>query len=182
MAFSFQPFPRLASERLLLRRLDLKDDKEIMILRSDERILKYLLITPCTHIAEARLFIENINRVIDCNESIYWGITEKNADALIGTICIWHIDVENHRAEIGYVLHPDFQRKGLMSEALNVVLRYAFKEMKLHSLEPHVDPANKASIELLKKKGFVKEAHFKDNIFFNDKFMGTEVYSLINNF
>jgi ribosomal-protein-alanine N-acetyltransferase len=180
MNLSFQPFPIITTERLILRQLHLKDDKEIMVLRSDERILKYLVNTPCKHLDEAKLFIEKINLSISANESIYWGIAQKDGDNLIGTICIWQISKENYRAEIGYVLHPDHQEKGLMSEALDAVLRYGFDVIGLHSLEAHVAPENKSSIKLLEKKGFVKEAHFKENIFFNGKFLDTEIYSLIN--
>lgn len=180
MNLSFQPFPVLTTERLILRRLDVKDDNEILTLRSDERILKHLLITPCKNTNEATLFIEKINGSIDANVSVYWGITQKNEDRLIGTICIWQISEENFRAEIGYVLHPDFQGKGLMSETLDIVVHYAFYVMGLHSLEAQVAPENKASIKLLQKKGFVREAHFKENIFFKDKFLDTEVYSLVN--
>jgi hypothetical protein len=35
----FQPFPKLSTERLLLRQLVMEDDKEIMLLRSDEQVL-----------------------------------------------------------------------------------------------------------------------------------------------
>jgi [ribosomal protein S5]-alanine N-acetyltransferase len=180
MNLSFQPFPVLTTPRLILRQLDLKDDKEIMALRSDERILKYLVITPCKHIDEARLFIEKINLGIETNESIYWGIAQKGNDRLIGTICIWQILKEDRRAEIGYVLHPHYQGKGLMNEAMDTVLRYGFDVMGLHLLEAHVDPENKASIKLLEKKGFVKEAHFRENVFFNGKLLDTAIYSLIN--
>jgi ribosomal-protein-alanine N-acetyltransferase len=52
--------------------------------------------------------------------------------------------------------------------------------MRLHSLEANVDPANAASIKLLEKKGFLKEAHLKENVFFNGRFIDSAIYSLIN--
>ena len=52
-----------------------------------------------------------------------------------------------------------------MSEAMDVVLEYGFNKMKLHSIEAHVHPDNNASINLLQKKGFMKEAFFKENVF-----------------
>ena len=81
----FQPFPNLSTERLLLRRLVAEDDKEIMVLRSDEQVLKYLIISKCNSLEEARLFIEKINNVINNNESIYWGISLKNDNKLVGS-------------------------------------------------------------------------------------------------
>ena len=177
---SFFPFPDLYTERLVLRQLRLTDDNEIMVLRSDEKILQFLTISKCNSLAEAKEFIEKINNYIKNNESIYWGITEKNSETIIGTICLWNISKENFRAEIGYVLHPDFHGRGFMSEALDVVLEYGFNKMKLHSIEAHVHPDNNSSIKLLQKKGFTKEAFFKENVFFNGKFSDTAVYSILN--
>ena len=177
---SFLPFPNLSTQRLLLRQLTIGDEKEIMVLRSDERILKYLIINKCNSLDEARQFIEKINNGIKANEWIYWAITQETDKKLIGTFCIWHISEENSRAEIGYALHPDWQGKGIMKEAMDAVLEYGFKEMKLHSIEANVDPDNQPSIKLLEKKGFIKEAHFKENVFFNGSFLDSAIYSLLN--
>lgn len=176
----FKPFPTLNTNRLLLRQLVADDVENIRILRSDERILKYLLINKCNSLDEAREFINRINTNIENNESIYWGISIKNENKIIGTFCIWHITEENSRAEIGYVLHPQWQGKGFMNEALKAVLNYGFEILDLHSLEANVDPANTASIKLLEKNGFVKEAHFKENIFHGQRFIDTAIYSIIN--
>jgi ribosomal-protein-alanine N-acetyltransferase len=177
---SFLPFPALSTRRLILRQLTLNDDQEIFELRSDERVLQHLIISKCKNLNEAKQFIEMINGGINRDEWIYWGITENGNDTLIGTFCIWHISKENSRAEVGYALHPDHQGKGIMNEAMDVALDYGFNVMQLHSIEANVDPGNIASIKLLEKKGFVKEAHFKENLFYNGKFLDTAIYSLIN--
>ena len=98
------PFPNLSTERLTLRQLNLQDDNEIFFLRSDERVLKYLVIPKANSIEEARAFIHKIN-----NGSAYWAICLKNETKLIGTICFWNISKEENKAEIGYVLHPGYQ-------------------------------------------------------------------------
>ena len=174
----FFPFPDLYTKHLALRQLRPTDDKEIMVLRSDEKILEFLIIPRCNDLLESRQFIEKINNAIKNNESIYWGITEKNDESLIGTICLWNISNENFRAEVGYALHPDFHGKGFMSEAMDVVVDYGFNKMKLHSIEAHVHPDNLASINLLQKKVFKEEGHFTENVFFNGKFLDTVVYAL----
>lgn len=177
---SFLPFPNLNTERLNLRQLITEDFEEIRILRSDERILKYLIIEKCNNNEEAVKFIEKINKGINNSDSLYWGISLRNEKKIIGTICIWHISEENSRAEVGYVLHPDQQGKGIMSEALDAVLDFGFTYLQLHSMEASLDPGNIASIKLLEKKGFVKEAHFKENVFYNGRFLDTAIYSRIN--
>ena len=98
---------------------------------------------------------------------------------LIGTIGFWRIESENHRAEIGYLLDPAFHGKGMMHEAMKVVLDYGFGTLKLHSVEANIDKDNEASMKLVERCGFVKEAHFKENYYFEGQFLDSVIYSLI---
>ena len=52
--------------------------------------------------------------------------------------------------------------------------------MKLHSIEAIIDPENKASAVVLEKNSFVKEAHLKENEFYEGRFLDTVIYSLLN--
>jgi RimJ/RimL family protein N-acetyltransferase len=178
-ALHFTPFPVFTTERLTLRQLTLKDEKEILAIRSDKRVAKFLERPLYKTTAEARKFINRINSNIRKNESVYWGITLKNDNKIIGTICLWNIQKEHSRAEIGFELLPHFQGKGIMQEALTIVLDYGFNRMKLHSIEGNVNPGNSSSIKILEKNNFIREAYFKENVFYNGKFRDTAIYSLI---
>jgi [ribosomal protein S5]-alanine N-acetyltransferase len=180
LAISFKPFPNLATERLVIRQLVAEDANEILKLRSDERVNKFLTRNEYKTIEEAGVFINKINRAIRNDESIYWAITYKNEHTLIGTICLWNIQPENYRAEIGYELNPDYWRKGIMREAIPKVIEYGFETMKLHSIEADIHPGNSQSATLLEKNGFIKEGHFKESTYFNGKFLDRVVYSLVN--
>jgi ribosomal-protein-alanine N-acetyltransferase len=59
------------------------------------------------------------------------------------------------------------------------VLDYGFNIMNLHSVEANVNPDNLASIKLLANNGFKREAYFKENYFYNGKFLDTMIYSLL---
>ena len=50
-----------------------------------------------------------------------------------------------------------FASQGYMTEALGLVVRYAFRGLKLHRLEANIQPGNEDSIRLAKRCGFVKE-------------------------
>ncbi|HTA82512.1 MAG TPA: GNAT family protein [Bacteroidia bacterium] len=176
---NFNPFPNLATERVVLRQMTKEDAADVLLLRADESVSKYIARNPYTTIEEVYSFIDKITTGITNNECGYWAIALKETNRLIGTSCIWHINIENMRAEIGYELHPAYQKKGIMQEALPVLIKYAFGTMKLHSLEADVYPENAASIKLLEKNGFVREAYFKDYFYFNGRFMDTAIYSLI---
>ncbi|MGP8213921.1 MAG: GNAT family N-acetyltransferase [Bacteroidia bacterium] len=179
-SFSFNPFPALTTERLILRQLSNDDVDDIFRLRADERVSRYIFRIPSTKTEEAKAFIEKINKGIDNNEWGYWAIALKSDNKLIGTACIWNISKENHRAEIGYELIPDFHGKGLMQETLPVLLDFGFNTMNLHSIEAVVNPKNIPSIKLLEKFSFVREAFFKENVYYNGMFLDTAVYSLLS--
>ena len=52
--------------------------------------------------------------------------------------------------------------------------------MKLHSIEAVIDPRNSASEKVLQKNGFIKEAHLKENEFFEGEFIDSVIYSRLN--
>ena len=180
LPLNFDPFPNLITEKLSLRLLTPRDTDELFKLRSDERVNRFLTRHPSRTIEDAGVFINKINRSIRNNESIYWAITLKSDNKLIGTICLWNIQPDNYRAEIGYELNPDFWGKGIMKEAIPKVIQYGFETLKLHSLEADLDPGNSQSVKLLEKNGFIREGHFKESTFFNGKFSDRSVYSLLN--
>ena len=116
---------------------------------------KYTGIKRATSLDDAREHIEKINSYARNNEAIMWGITLKNDNKLIGSICLWNIEVEKKQAEIGYVLMPAFQGKGIMQEAVNSVIDHGFNVMQLDTITADLEAANTASIKLLERTGFV---------------------------
>ena len=178
LGLNFTPFPELKTERLLLRRLEKTDANEMFFLRSNEDVLRYLGKEPATSVKEAEEFIVKINKAVDDNESILWGIALSSDRAVvIGTICLWNLQKEHYRGEIGYLLHPDHWRKGIMKEAIICVLDYGFNVLKLHRIEALLTPGNIASSAILESTGFIKEAHLKENFYFRGEFSDTLIYS-----
>lgn len=151
---NFTPFPTLTTERLILRQQKISDDNEILILRSDPRMLEFIDIPKTETIDDAKKFIEKINNGIKENVWIQWGITLQGNDTLIGSIGFWNIDKEKLIADIGYMLHPDFQGKGIIHEAFAKALDYGFTVMKLKSIIAGVHEKNIKSIKVLEKLGF----------------------------
>lgn len=177
---NFTPFPNLETERLHLRRVMNEDVNEIMALRSDKETMKYIPRPLVKTKEDALEHIALIDSKIETNEGINWAITLKNNPKLIGIIGHYRISTENFRAEIGYMLLPEYHGKGIISEAIKEVVKYGFQIMKLHSIEAIIDPENSASEKVLQKNGFVKEAHLKENHFYEGRFLDTVIYSLLN--
>lgn len=180
LEINFTPFRNLETERLLLRRVVIEDVNEIFALRSDQKVMKYIPRPLVKTTEDALAHIALIDEKIDSNEGINWAITVKDNPKLIGIIGHYRIKSEHFRAEIGYMLLPEYQGKGIISEAIKEVVKYGFEVMKLHSIEAVIDPQNFASERVLQKNGFVKEAHLKENEYFEGRFLDTVIYSILN--
>ena len=176
---SFLPFKNLESQRLLLRQITPADVNEIFALRSNPDVMKYVPRPLCTTTDDAMAIINMLEQKIVSNEGINWAITLKGNDTLIGFIGHYQIKWEHFRSEIGYMLLPTFQGKGIATEAVKLVIDYGFNEMNMHSLEAIIDPANIASAKVLEKNNFIKEAYLKENEFFDGKFLDCIIYSLL---
>lgn len=175
----FLPFTELETERLLLRRVDENDVDQVFKLRSDPETMKFIPRPLVTSKDEALGHIKMIEDKIQNAEGINWAITLKGDPKLLGIIGHYRIKPEHYRAEIGYMLDPDYQGKGIITEAIKPVLAYGFEHMKLHSIEAIIDPGNTGSAMVLEKNGFVREAHLKENEFYDGRFLDTVIYSLL---
>lgn len=181
LEINFTPFPELFTERMILRKINEPDAEQIFKLRSDEDVMKFIGKNPIVSIEEAKAFMNLITESLTRNDGITWGMAMKEKpETIVGTIGLWRIIKDHFRAEIGYMLLPEYWRKGLMKEAILKVINFGFNELKLHSIEGRINPLNIASAVILESTGFVKEAHFKEDFFFNGKFEDTAIYSILN--
>ncbi|WP_074410099.1 MULTISPECIES: GNAT family N-acetyltransferase [Aquimarina] len=154
-------FPELQTERLFLRQLKESDDQVILFLRSNEIVNTFVKRPKTNTIEEAINFINKINKGIDEQNWLFWGITVKDKPKLIGTICLWNFSENKKTAEVGYDLHPNFYRQGIMNEALVSILDYGFKTLELDTIEAFTHKNNEASKKLLIRNNF---NHIEDRI------------------
>jgi len=181
LELNFDPFPILETERLVLRRITLEDAQSYFDLRSNADAMKHICKPLQTTIEESKTMIYKINEMIAFNDGIGWAVCLKTDNKMIGSVSFHRIEKEHHRAEIGYMLHPDYWKKGIVSEAVESIITYGFNTLNFHSIEAHIDPTNIGSEKVLQKFKFVKEAYFKENYFFDGQFLDTAVYSLLSN-
>ncbi len=175
---NFSSFPEIKTTRLLLRKISHKDAPEILDLRSNDQVMRYIDKEKATSLADAEIFINRVIESLNNNEGITWAITlQEDPDKLIGTIGFWRLLKEHYRAEIGYMLIPVYWKKGIMKEALEKVIEFGFNTLKLHSIEAQINPENTVSAGILTSTGFVKEGHFREDYFFNGHFKDTAIYS-----
>ncbi len=180
LCLNFDPFPRIKSSRLFLTEVEEKDVHELFFLRSDPSVMTYLDKEPAKNLNEILAHIKRLHDMKVSHIGLNWGLRLEENGKLIGCCGIWQFDKTHHRASIGYVLHPDYQGKGLMSEAVNAIVEKAFDDFNFHSIEANINPANDKSRTLLERAGFKQEGHYKDRFYFKGKYLDTAIYTILN--
>ncbi len=178
MIRNFSPFPTLQTERLILRKLSLNDAEEILFLRSDEELNKYLDRARATDLDDAFSFINKVNVGIANDKWMYWAVCFKDNPKLIGTLCLWNLYEDENKAELGYELVPEFQGKGIAKKALSIVVEFGFETLQLNKIEVYAHIENQASIKLLDNLHFVRDLDEETKIDFTIENPKTTVYSL----
>ncbi len=147
-------FPALQTERLLLRRPNFNDWEMIAYLRSDKEVNKFVKRPAAKTKQQAQEFISKINNGIDKQELLYWVITEKADDEMLGSICLWKFSSDRKTAEVGYDLNPVFQGEGIMNECLQSIMEFGFQKLDLDRIEAYTQKNNEPSKRLLEKNNF----------------------------
>ena len=89
---------------------------------------------------------------------------ETLADATpIGVIALTDAEPENGRAELDvYVGEAAYRGQGYGTDAIRVICRYGFDQMRLHGISLWVVPDNEAAVHVYKKLGFVEEGRERE--------------------
>jgi [ribosomal protein S5]-alanine N-acetyltransferase len=154
--------PTLEGERLRLRWLTEADTDALFGIFSDPEVMRYWISLPFSGKTEAEQLVREIHELFPAGSLYEWGVALRETNEVIGTATLAYIDRDNGRAEIGYAIARPHWRRGYASEAIRVLLRYAFGEMNLRRIEADVDPRNEASIRTLERIGFKREGLLRE--------------------
>jgi [ribosomal protein S5]-alanine N-acetyltransferase len=172
-------FPVLTTERFILRRMEEKDAGEVFDYFSKDEVTKYYDLESFTEESQAVEIIERWNTRFEKNEGIRWGIADKVSGKIIGS-CGYHCwEKEHYKAEIGFEVHPDYWRQGVISEVLQPIIQFGFESMSLNRVEAFYDPENTASKECLFKAGFIFEGVLRKAAYEKGVFCDAAVCSIL---
>lgn len=148
----------LITERLIIRRFEAEDWKDIFEYLSDEEVVKF---EPYDVMTEEQVKVETEKRV--GHESFYAVCLKENLK-MIGNIYLDKEDFDTY--ELGYVFNRKFQGQGYATEGAKAVLHYAFKELGARRITAMCNPKNEASWKLLERLKLRREGHLLQNIYF----------------
>ncbi len=169
-------FPLLETERVYLRQFRNSDIENVFKGLSHIDIIKYYGVSFTT--LEATKEQMAWFAALEKNETgIWWVVCSKADDTFLGAVGLNDWSKEHKKAEIGFWLLIENWRQGIMTEAIPLVLDYAFNHMGLHRIEGYVESENNNSKKVLTKFGFKLEGTMKDCEIKNGKFISLDIYA-----
>ena len=138
----------IATARLRLRPPRAGDLHALHAIMADPRAMRFWGTPPHADIAQTRDFLAAMLATPrDGGEEL---VIERDG-GVIGRVALWRI------AEVGFFLHPDHWRQGLMREALGAALPHFFARFPdVDRITADTDPQNAAALGLLAALGFVE--------------------------
>ena len=148
--------PVINGKRVILRSPEVSDSAELVALNRASVQFHHHLVSPPRTSEEFDQFLQ---RSAQTNTECFLICDRKNRNVL-GTINLSEIVRGPFQsAYLGYYVGAAYANRGYMTEALQLMLRYTFKELKLHRVEANIQPNNKPSIALVRRAGFTREGY-----------------------
>jgi len=144
----------LIGEKVLLRAPTRKDAEEFIALNRASRRFHRGLVSPPLTPEQFAAFLKRSNS--ETSVSVFTCLVTNGS--IVGAISLSQIFRGGFQnAYLGYYVGLPYAGQGHMTEAIQLVLRYAFRDLKLHRVEANIQPGNAASIALVKRAGFALE-------------------------
>ena len=177
--YKFKHMPTLTTERLVLRQMRVSDYEDMYDYAKRSELTKYLLWSPHPSSEYSKTFLKVVMKRYRAGQFYDWGIEEKESGRMIGTCGFTSIDIEHRRAEVGYVINPDFQRRGYAPEAAEEVFKFGFSELDLNRIECRFMQGNYASLEVMKKLRMTFEGYMRDAMYVKGEYRTIGVCSIL---
>jgi len=171
----------LKGENIYLRALEPNDLEFIFAMENDESIWNVSNTnTPYSRFL-VRQYLENAHQDIYEAKQLRLAICQDEDFPAIGLIDLFEFDPKNNRAGVGIVIQKEEnKRQSVGSEALELLINYAFYNLNLHQLYANIGVENTASVALFTKFGFKKIGIKKDWILFHNHYQDEAMFQLIN--
>ena len=167
----FRRIPTIETERLVLRKLKVFDYLDMYEYSKEDSVTEYLLWRSHPDEEYTRDYLKYLQSRYRAGEFFDWAVIHKETGKMIGTCGFARFDFENNSAEIGYVINPDFWRKGYATEAVGKVIDFGFHNLNLHRIEARYIVGNEVSRRVMEKCGMVFEGIHRSSLLVKERFV-----------
>jgi diamine N-acetyltransferase len=171
----------LKGENIYLRALEPNDLEFVYAMENDQSIWEISNTqTPYSRFL-VKQYLQNAHQDIYEAKQLRLAICKKYDFPAIGLIDLFDFDPKNNRAGIGIVIQSNENKnQNIGSEALGLLIRFAFYDLNLHQLYANIIEDNTASLALFTKFGFQKVGIKKDWTLVNGAYKDEAIFQLIN--
>jgi diamine N-acetyltransferase len=170
----------LKGETIYLRALEPNDLEFVYLIENDQSIWPVSNTnTPYSRFL-VKQYLENAQQDIYEAKQLRLAICQDEDFPAVGLIDLFDFDPKNNRAGIGIVIQGvENRNRNIGSEAVALLIRYAFYNLNVHQLYANISTENKASIALFTKFGFECVGVKKDWNLINGSYQDESIYQLI---
>ena len=172
--------PELDTERLRLRRLRMRDAKDLYSWASDPEVAKYVLWEAHRSPAETRAYLRYVKSLYRRALPSSWGIVLKESGKVIGTIGVMAWSPEHRSVEVGYSLGRNWWHQGYAPEALRCLMDFLFDSMRINRIEAQCDVQNPNSARVMEKCGMIREGMLRQRVFNKGKAVDVALYAALS--
>lgn len=171
--------PTLESKHLILRKLSEADAVDMFEYASDPDVSLHTTWEPHKSIQDSFDFIHMILEKYEKNELTDWGIIDKVSGKFIGTSGFVYVHPTHSRAEIGYALSKKYWGKGLMTEAVQEIIRYGFNVLGLNRIEARAEIQNIGSWRVMENVNMHFEGILREHLFAKGAYHDVKMYAIL---
>lgn len=169
----------IVGDKLILSRLSINDLDFICRIECDKSLWKYEEFAQSNEDVVREEYINKIYRRQNGNYDFIVNLIANGRKTPIGLEQIWSYNDYRKSWEIGFAILPEYRRKGYDREAAKLLLEFAFNKLNAHKVVGMCNSNNKSSATLMEYIGMVREAIFKEELFWHSKWTDQYFYSIL---
>jgi RimJ/RimL family protein N-acetyltransferase len=162
--------PFLVGERIYLRPLEVEDvTEEYLQWMNDASLAKFI---PAMTFPGTRQAVQDyVARESRRADVVFLAIVDKESGRHVGNIKLGPVSWVDRRADYGRLIgDPTARSKGYGSEAVRLILRYAFDILNLHKVGASCLASNAAAIRSNEKSGLTREGVLREHRFVEGRY------------
>ena len=173
--------PAIQTARLTFRDFTVEDFDAVHEYASDPVVTRYTAFGPNT-IEQTKGFLQLVSGESSQEDraNYSFALVHKQTNRLIGSCGLMRSSTSGPQYGFGYVLHKDWWRQGLASEATTALIKFGFGELCAHRLWAHVFLGNTGSERVLQKLGFRYEGCALKSFFVRDAWHDLQTFAMLS--
>jgi RimJ/RimL family protein N-acetyltransferase len=170
-----------SGQNVIIRKIALSDAKDIYENLKDKDITKLMRmeIPNGYNVSHAKKLISQFLKDFSVGKGYAFSIVLKKSNNLIGVIDFFKVNKDTKKAELRYWIGKKYWGLGYTQEAVNLILKFGFSELKLHRISASHFQENEASGKVLLRTGFQLEGIMRDAVLKNGKWYNAVQYSIL---